>query len=521
VQSTVYAKDQQAGMSTDKFGLAAGASYTLEWAVYPCARGDYYDFINAVRRDERATVTIEGGFAFISRSGISPDNVALRGLRYGSFGCLAHVADDPEIEIEGIEFIHLPKERARLKAEFEAIRAVNPKLKLMFHVAHSLWSTNKPSELFPDSRVIDAEGNHVIYPYDYDACAYFSRQRHEAGWRWYIYYPTPGNSFHEALLHSADVMMDEIGCNGAFMDGFMTGYGSRYIYDHWDGHTVEIDPETKTIERKMGSVLLLSQPSLVEFAERMRAKGGVIVANGVVMTRTIGRLPLIVDQECRSGPDVHLAQTSVSLGNPHAIHGETDVYQDVLDKLRWGNLYFYYGEGTLTYPSLPQQMYPITIEEIRAGTVKGKERIITLDSGVYGWEGGRELHCGYRYNPLGMQVPAEFLTRVDGEGVRTRVSLEAEESAVIKRVPLVLETADPVNLICERYDGHAIVLALNGRGEAKLLVRDGDFPVKPGGRYRITDNETRIVVADPAGLLTVPLALGGLGRVAIEPAPEG
>lgn len=303
VHSTVYAKDNRAGIKDDKFGLAAGASCTLEWAVYPTASPDYYDFLNAVRRDEgRNSVTVDGGFAFVPREPFTKEYAETRNLLYGSFGCLAKVADDPEIEIEGIDFLWLPRERARIKAEFEAIHKINPHLKLMFHVAHNLISTNKPETLFPDSRVMNANGKQVLYAYDYDACAYFSPQRHKEGWRWYIYYPMPGNSFHDALIKSVDVMVDDIGCGGAFMDGFFYGYGSPYTYERWDGHTVEMDPETKTIKRKVGSVLLLMQPSMVEFTKKMVAKGGVVIANNVIQTRTISSLPMIVDQECRPGP---------------------------------------------------------------------------------------------------------------------------------------------------------------------------------------------------------------------------
>lgn len=517
VQSTVYAEHGRAGLLTDKFGLAARASYTLEWAIYLTATPDYYEFLNAVRRDEkRNQVTVEGGFAFIPREGISREEVERRHLLYASFGCLSNVADDPEIEIEGIDFLWLPRERARLRSEFEVIRKVNPHLKLMFHVAHSLISTNKPGELFPDSRVLDSQGNHVLYPYDYDACAYFSRQRHQEGWRWYIYYPTPGNSFHEALMQSVDVMVDDIGCNGAFMDGFFYGYGSPYTYDRWDGHTVEMDPETKTIKRKVGSVLLLSQPSMVEFTRRMAAKGAVVIANNVIQTRTISALPIIVDQECRSGPDVHLAQTPCALGNPTVIRNETDVYRDVLDKLKWGNLYFYYGEGNLTHPSLPQQMYPITVEEIHAGTIQGRERIVTMHSGIYGWRGSRELHLGYRYNPVGVPVPAEFLTTVDAAGVRTQVSLEPQESAVLKKIPVTLCSREPVNLVCEQYDAAGLALDLNGQGPVEVRVRNGDFPISPGVCYRISTSP-QLLQASAHGLLRVPLVLKGPAQLIIRP----
>ncbi|MGD9496406.1 MAG: LamG-like jellyroll fold domain-containing protein [Armatimonadota bacterium] len=521
VHGTMYAREGRAGMVDDMFGLAPGASYTLEWAAYPCARGDYWDFINAVRRDEgRNGVTIEGGFAFVPRQGIAAAFVELRNLRYASFSCLTNVADDPEIEIEGIEFISLPLERARLKQQFDAIRAQHPQLKLMFHVAHSLYSTNRPDELFPDSRVLDAQGNQVLYPYPYGNGVYFSPRRHEEGWRWFIFYPTPGNSFHAAMMRAADLMMDEIGCGGVFMDGFMLGYGSPWTYDRWDGHTVEIDPETKTVTRPVGSVLLLSQPSLVEFTQRIHQKGGQVIANSPVVTRTVGRLPLVVDQECVSGPDVHLAQTSASLGKSTRIHSEADVYADVLENLAWANLYFYYGEGELTYPSLPQQMYPITTEELRAGTVIGRERIVTMNSGVYGWAGSSRLHQGFRYNTLGMPVPAEFVTSVDRSGVRTLVELEREESAVIRHIPVELRADEPVNLICSRYDDRRIVLDVNGRGPARLRVTSGDFAIEANAAYRVSATGLEAVRADAAGLLEIAVELDGPTRITIAPGAD-
>lgn len=515
VQSVVYAKGGRAGVRTEQFGLAPGASYTLQWAVYPCGTSEYYEFINRVRKDEGRRVTVEGGFAFLPRTGVTREHIDVRGVKYGSFGCLSSVADDPEIEIEGIEFIKLPKERARIKEQFEAIRQVDPDVKLMFHVAHSLWSTNTPSELFPDSRVIDADGTHVTYPYDYGNGAYFSQARHEAGWRWYIYYPTPGNSFHDALMHSVDVMTDEIGCNGAFMDGYMWGYGSRYTYDRWDGHTVKIDPQTKQITAKPGSVLLLSQPSMVEYTRKMMDKGAVIIANGAVMTRTLGSLPIIVDLEVQEGPGVHLAPTAAALGNPGAIHDEVDVYLDALNKLRWANLYFYYGEGGITYPSLPRAQYPITVQRLHEGVIEGEERIITMRSGVYGWRDEGALHYCHRFNAAGREIPAGFTTTVEPGSTRTQVDLAEGESAVVVRLPARLQAEGPVNVMLTRYDADGLELLCNGKGEAELQVRGGDFAIEPGARYRATGATVESVSADAAGLLRVPLQLDGMMKVAV------
>ncbi|NPV47688.1 MAG: LamG domain-containing protein [Armatimonadetes bacterium] len=516
IQSTVYAQDDRLGFRNDRLGLPPGESHTFEWAIYPVASTDYFDFINRVRRDEnRNRITVEGGFAFVPRQPFSREYAEMRNLLYASFGCLTNVADDPEIEIEGIDFLWLPKERARIRAEFEAIREINPHLKLMFHVAHTLISTNKPTEVFPDSRVLGPDGEHLVWPYDYMSGGYFSKQRGADGWKWYAYYPTPGNSFHDALLRSVDSMVDDIGCNGAFMDGFFCGYVSPWTYDRWDGRTVEMDPQTHTIKRKYASVLWLSQPSMVEFVRRMAARGAVAIANNTMMTRTIGSLPIIVDQECRAGPDVHLAQTPCSLGNPMNIRSEADVYDDVLEKLRWGNLYFYYGEGQLTYPSLPQQQYPITVEALRAGAVRGRERIVTMNSGDYAWPGDHDLHLVHRYNCVGVPIPAEFTTTCDRAGVRTRVRLAEKESAVVVRVPVQLEQASSVNLVLSRYDAGEVRLTLNGNGAATLLLRDGAFPIRSAAAYALGDGRT--VTAGADAVLRVPLTLTGQQTVTVRP----
>lgn len=515
IQSTVYAQGDRLGFRNDRLGLPPGESHTFEWAIYPVASTDYFDFINRVRRDEgRNRVTVEGGFAFVPRQPFSREYADMRNLLYGSFGCLTNVADDPEIEIEGIDFLWLPKERERIRNEFNAIRETNAHLKLMFHVAHTLISTNKPTEMFPDSRLLGPDGTHLVWPYDYMSGGYFSKQRGAEGWKWYAYYPTPGNSFHDALLRSVDSMVDDIGCNGAFMDGFFCGYVSPWTYDRWDGRTVEIDPETHTIRRKYASVLWLSQPSMVEYTQRMVARGAVVIANNTMMTRTIGSLPIIVDQECRAGPDVHLAQTPCSLGNPTNIRSEADVYEDVLEKLRWGNLYFYYGEGQLTYPSLPQQQYPMTIETIRAGAIRGRERIVTMNSADYAWPGDRDLHLVHRYNCVGVPVPAEFTTTCDQAGVRTRVRLAEKESAAVVRVPVQLERSSPMNLVLSRYDAGEVQLTLNGNGAATLVLRDGAFPIRAGAAYALGDECT--VTAGPDAVLRVPLVLTGQQTVTIR-----
>ena len=312
------------------------------------------------------------------------------------------------------------------------------------------------------------------------------------------------------MLRSVDVIMDEIGADGPFMDGFMWTYGGEYTYDRWDGHTAQIDPTTKTITRKMGSVLLLSQDALVAFCRKVRDKGGVVIANGAVITRTIGREKYILhDRECFAGPEVHLSPTPMTLSLPSAISQERDIYRDVLGKLAWGNLYVYYEEPPLTYPSVPAQMYPITFEEIYSGYVKGRQRLITVHPGLCGWHGDKDLHFACLYDSRGVRIPHAFLTTADSAGVRTQVDLAKDQCAVVRKIPLSIQSAAPVNLHISRYDDEAIEVRASGTGPATLALRSGDFPVRPGAEYVLkTGAAQTTVAADATGSLRLPLEMG-------------
>jgi hypothetical protein len=124
VQHETYEDEARLGIRSSRFGLDTGASYTLEWAVYVNDTGDYYDFINDVRKDEGLMPTVEGGFAFMDRrEPPSEEYVNVRALRYASIGCLGRVPDDPGLSLEGVEFVEYPQECALLKQTFAETRA--------------------------------------------------------------------------------------------------------------------------------------------------------------------------------------------------------------------------------------------------------------------------------------------------------------------------------------------------------------------------------------------------------------
>ena len=543
VHAVPYVEKGAAGVCTEKFALPPGASYTLEWAIYPTGSGDYYDFINNFRKAEGRISTVDGAPGFISYGPMNrrqvPDRdfVEKRGIKIGILSCLSRAADDPGVSIEGIEFMDFPKEMQLLKGQAAAFHKMHPGLNVVFHIAHSLYMTNDPDR-FPDSKVILANGKQAIWG---ASEPYVSKQRQKEGWTWWIFYPTPGNSFHDAMMKSVDVMMDDLGYDGGFMDGFFSGYISQWSYDtdlRWDGHSADLDLKTKTIKRKVNSVLLLSQPSMIEYSRKIRDKGGVVIGNSAVFTRSIANEKYIIyDSECASGPGLHTAPNVTALAAP-PFKTEKEIYLDMLDKLSWGMLFLYYNERLhLDYPSLAARQFPMTFEEIRSGMVRGKERIVTMNSGVYGWPGKRDLHVVHKFDDRGAPVSHDFITTVDKESVRTELEFRKHESAVIEPIPVTLEAGAPVNLRVLHYDDPALKIVLNGQGEATLNMfvgsgypdrRDGVFTdggVNPadvgvGNDYRVTADGATTTVKEKDGTLFVPLNLNGQVEVVIERADK-
>ncbi len=526
LQLTTAYSDGLAEVRDDHFGLDAGASYTVEWAIYPTAApvagqaADYYDFINQVRRDEGLSgSTVEGGFAWMPFSGVPEREYAeLRNARYFSTGTPWRPVDDPQVSIEGIEFMEHPQECARIKAQFEQVKREYPGARVMIHVAHGLYCTNRPEELFPDSRALHPNGSQLDYGggnEDYYA-NYWSRERFADGWRWWIFYPTPENSFGRAMLKAMEYMMDEMGATAMWADGYISGYvRGEYTYDRWDGHSVTIDPQTKLVTQKKCLAPYAALPVLRDTIRLIADRGGVLITNGSPGPRSLWREQYLTSNETGGGDarpigGLHLGRSVTPLGNPSALKTERDIYRDILNKLDFGALYWWYGErGLLTHKTLVEHMYPITFESIHEGTVRGRERIVTKRSGVYGWPEDRSLHAVYLYDARGALTGHAFLTTVDAAGVRTQVDLDAEQSAAIVKVPITLTSETPVNVRVLQYDADGMHLELNGTGAVTITIGDGDYAVGAETRHAVTVNGKPVDAVMEGGALGIKIELDG------------
>lgn len=60
-------------------------------------------------------------------------------------------------------------------------------------------------------------------------------------------------------------------------------------------------------------------------------------------------------------------------------------------------------------------MYPITVTDIHAGWIRGKERIITIDSGTFGWKNTEKTNIELRlFDKTGRNIYTENLSSGNG-----------------------------------------------------------------------------------------------------------
>ncbi len=99
-----------------------------------------------------------------------------------------------------------------------------------------------------------------------------------------------------------------------------------------------------------------------------------VIALHTVLTRGIANETYIgFANESASGPELHLASSVMALAFNRGFKSERHIYLDMLDKLRWGELFIHYSDGRdLTHRSLASRCYPMTFEELRPGLVRGE-----------------------------------------------------------------------------------------------------------------------------------------------------
>lgn len=431
------------------FALPAGDSYTFVWAIYPLTTKDYYTFINKVRKDYIPNYTIEGPASFFNYARCREENreeikkyIENTGTKIfilsGPYGGAPWLGGYPWHIYKIPGEYNIDRHIKELKEASLFLKSIDPTIKCLVPFETPLTPDSPPGDLnpkFPDSVRILSNGQYALYPYgenppeDPEGVEKFLKEKPHC----FIYYPTLTNSYYKFMKEIIGKALKEGELDGIYFDLF--GYCAQATYDKWDTRTADIDLETYTIKKKKALLRKITEDAardIVKFILNYK-KGDVVIANEpAIITEKLKDLPVYYfseNIEDYAYTSIHLDPTPISLGwTPGYKEGaeyiskegdwwktwktSKDFFEDIKDKIKHGNLYYIYvappgdywkAGQTLEYPTILSRMYPITIEEIGEGWIKGKERIITLNSGEYTF-GDKSLVDVYFYDKNGKET---------------------------------------------------------------------------------------------------------------------
>ena len=398
-------RDGTATFGTSHLGFPPNGSHTLEWSIYPTRSGDYFDFINQVRKDwnvEGQTIpgtiawTQDYGSVETARTHLTNAGTAFPGLYWFD---LDRAPKNPSAPLE---------ERLKgFEKRLQFWRQVTDQT--CVHLLQTVFmrrNVRGQPLAFADSCVIGPNGKVVEYSPGY-------RGKIPGQYHVLRYY-TLENSFYQYVSDIISISL-KMGIRGFYFDtpNHINSHYGRFTYDRWDGCTVDLDAKFR-VKRKYADLCLISGDARLALAQKILQAGGFVFYNDPPMLRKMASLKGNVvfltegDYPCNLARQ-HLC-TPIAFGEHFSDRdptmplygrrktwlGAEDLMDDMLWKLKNGVLYQMYraplGKATekissviLDHPFPTAFMYPITVTDIHAGWVRGKERIVTSLSGKYGW----------------------------------------------------------------------------------------------------------------------------------------
>ena len=497
LQLAMKSSATSARMFVERFGLPTGQSHTFQWAVYPLAEsGDYWTFVNSVRRDWGVNWQVVGPYDSIDllqKMDFVRDRDRLKA--YLVRKKIKVISFAPWVDYDNYHpglgrNLTRPEMKALLREAMAAYKRIDPDILCLGSMEGNfvspplalqkyLWDSapGRPKGQYPlsDEQMIQLKKFNVPW----QDCLL---QNPDGRYRYEVYFRGPkdglplpqislavfaatGNRQHLYWLDQAKFLIEDVGLDGLYIDQFSLAFNDhqRYSYQGWDGVTVDIDPRAGTVLRKYIDAAYVGIGARRGLADYVVGKGKFMMANTFPATREMqsvpihrfnesewdidplavkeGRIPPLAAYPCKG----HFS-TPVALGFRPRRYGPgyEENYAKVIMKgaisyLRHGILYYHYqteipesGSGAGDYGAI-NHMFPITVQEIHAGWVAGKERIVTCVSGIFTWKGSRKPEVS-AYDLIGhpVEVQAEFMAESGAWTVRLKLR-DWAEIAVISR----------------------------------------------------------------------------------------
>jgi len=466
-------------LTVGHFGLDGHKAYTFEWTIYPRPHQDYWAFINEVRRDWKVNFTVLGPLAF--------DRLEKRRkTRIINIG--------PWIDYNTGAGLTREQYKAQWGPVVARLRQDDPKLIVMGKLENNLVAVDKRAvdggQALPVSEghrggkyglTLTKEQTAILEGSPYAGSVLRTADGRMLVDTYYaqepfinlMLYLVEGNYRYKMYFEQIDFLMDQVGCNGIYIDQFSMGWVAmerwdRRTMDQWDGHTVDIDETTGQLGQRYTDCGLVGATARAAVLKYILRKGGKVVVNSYPCVRETQSLPAFRFAEmenddfdpltflkgkppaCRYQVKGHLASPiilglrPVRWGAKGEQHWAELITKAVITALRNGVLYYYYtcyipekGPGAGDYGPV-NHMFPFTPVELHSGWLVGQERIIACISGTYRWP-HKEAPACHRFDLKGREIFPGFQIHRQGDGWQVKVGVDDWNEVAVLEEP----TAEP------------------------------------------------------------------------------
>lgn len=423
--SRSFCQDGRGGFTDDFLVLNPAETRETRFWVLPVASGDYYEFVNRIRRAQNTNFRLDGSFAFITarepftkwtdeQVGNWADKLALH------YACLSIAAPLYHGKVpQGTAFPLI--DHTPMKALLGHLKRVRPDLKTLVYFHVFISTEDGASEKYAADRILTAKGTQAdyrnpIYP---------------------LFFPTETNAYGQAMERNLDIILKDLGADGVYWDE-LSGSSEQWHYgEPWDGCSGIIDPQTNALLRKVSDITLLTAGFREKVFARLLDAGIPLVGNGNPHTEseTKRHFPRFVETGSITNLVKSHLYTPIGLGDHLTERTEQDVMDNIRRFLDYGCLYYYYHQQAtenVTQPGLSRYMWPITPLELHPGYILGRERILTNRSGAFGF-GDASAHEVHVFDRTGKEVPWEAPTLTEGGKTYTELRLPGGYVAAVVR----------------------------------------------------------------------------------------
>lgn len=425
IHAQIRSTDGRAGIYDSDGALAAGASETYRWEVYPSTTPGYYEMVNAIRRAHEVNFEIPGGFCFIEprEPFLSMTDEELAAWLDAKNAEIVSISiTSPKYNGEPSHGTAFLKVEHTAKKEFvERIRRVRPGTKVLVYFHTFIDVTEDAPTIHEDARILAADGSQRLYTEGRDALR--------------MYFPTEENAYGEAMEEFVRVILEEIGADGVYWDEMSQSRWPYHFGAPWDGRSADVDPATLRITRPKTSVSLISQPFRLRLGQSIIDRS-MLIGNGSPITRTMTQLrfPRFIETGSLSNLLRGHLYTPIGLGDHLTERTTQDTVKGMRRQLDYGGLYyFYHSQVDVNFPSITEQMFPCTPLELHEGYILAEERILTNTSGSFGWGDDSEFEV-HVYGPDGLELADFEAPVVEQDGARfVELRLPRDHMAAIVR----------------------------------------------------------------------------------------